>query len=205
MTAILKVDTIQDTSGNNIINESSDTITIGASGDTVNVIGTLQNNGSALAFGSLTQADQWRLTADTNQNTTGFVTSNWERVDTDGFGKIGTGLTESSGVFSFPSTGIYLITGFANMDVDGGDTNAVWELYTTPDNSSYDLAAAMGTGEGSGTGIRSLATIIFQLDVTNTTNVKFKWGTSGFASSTQLRGNTALNETCFSCIRLGDT
>ncbi len=37
MTAILKVDTIQDTSGNNIINESSDTITIGASGDTVAV------------------------------------------------------------------------------------------------------------------------------------------------------------------------
>ena len=48
MTAILKVDTIQDTAGNNIINESSDTITIGASGDTTNiVIGTLQNNGSA--------------------------------------------------------------------------------------------------------------------------------------------------------------
>jgi len=48
MTAILKVDTIQDTSGNNIINESSDTITIGASGDTTNIIGTLQNNGSAI-------------------------------------------------------------------------------------------------------------------------------------------------------------
>ena len=29
MTAILKVDTIQDTAGNNIINESSNTITIG--------------------------------------------------------------------------------------------------------------------------------------------------------------------------------
>jgi hypothetical protein len=37
MTSILKVDTIQDTAGNNIINESSDTITIGASGDTVNI------------------------------------------------------------------------------------------------------------------------------------------------------------------------
>jgi hypothetical protein len=48
MTAILKVDTIQDTSGNNIINESSDTITIGASGDTTNIIGTLQNNGAAV-------------------------------------------------------------------------------------------------------------------------------------------------------------
>jgi hypothetical protein len=199
MTSILKADDIQDSSGNNIINESGDVITIGGSGDTINVASGATNN-----LG-IAEADMFRLTADTNQNTTGFVTSNWERVDTDGFGKIGTGLTESSGVFSFPSTGIYLITGFANMDVDGGDTNAVWELYTTPDNASYDIAAAMGTGEGSGTGIRSLATIIFQLDVTNTTNVKFKWATSGFASSTQLRGNTALNETCFSCIRLGDT
>ena len=35
MTSILKVDTIQDTDGNNIINESiGNTITIGASGDT---------------------------------------------------------------------------------------------------------------------------------------------------------------------------
>jgi hypothetical protein len=37
MASILKVDTIQDQSGNNIINESADTITIGASGDNVNV------------------------------------------------------------------------------------------------------------------------------------------------------------------------
>jgi hypothetical protein len=37
MTSILKVNTIQDTSGNNIINESSDTITIGASGDVIAV------------------------------------------------------------------------------------------------------------------------------------------------------------------------
>jgi hypothetical protein len=48
MSSILKVDEIQDTSGNNIINESSDTITIGASGDTTNIVGTLQNNGSAI-------------------------------------------------------------------------------------------------------------------------------------------------------------
>ena len=32
MTSILKADTIQDTDGNNIINESGNTITIGASG-----------------------------------------------------------------------------------------------------------------------------------------------------------------------------
>ena len=37
MASILKVDTIQDQSGNNIINENADTITIGASGDTISV------------------------------------------------------------------------------------------------------------------------------------------------------------------------
>ena len=52
MSSILKVDTIQDTAGNNIINESSDTITIGASGDTINVVGTLQNNGSGVGITS---------------------------------------------------------------------------------------------------------------------------------------------------------
>ena len=62
MTAILKVDTIQDTAGNNIINESSDTITIGASGDTTNIVGTLQNNGSALVTGKILQVVQTTLT-----------------------------------------------------------------------------------------------------------------------------------------------
>jgi len=37
MTSILKADTIQDAAGNNIINENANTITIGASGDTVNI------------------------------------------------------------------------------------------------------------------------------------------------------------------------
>jgi hypothetical protein len=37
MTSIIKVDTIQDIDGNNIINENANTITIGASGDTITI------------------------------------------------------------------------------------------------------------------------------------------------------------------------
>ena len=53
MASILKVDTIQDQSGNNIINESGDTITIGASGDTVTIPSgaTISNLGTATGFG----------------------------------------------------------------------------------------------------------------------------------------------------------
>ena len=49
MSSILKVDTIQDADGNNIINESGNTITVGASGDTTNIIGTLNKDGVAVA------------------------------------------------------------------------------------------------------------------------------------------------------------
>jgi hypothetical protein len=122
MTSILKVDTIQDTAGNNIINESSDTITIGASGDTVNIVGTLQNNGSGLISG-ITMADQWRITASL-VGSSEVITANWERVDTDSGGIIGTGMTESSGIFSFPSTGIYLV------NISSFVTAAAARLYT---------------------------------------------------------------------------
>ena len=58
--------------------------------------------------GGITEFDMWRITT-TFADSAVPITSNWERVDTT-FDKIGTGMTESSGVFSFPSTGKYLIT-----------------------------------------------------------------------------------------------
>jgi len=57
MASILKVDTIQDQSGNNIINENADTITIGASGDTITIPSgaTITNSGTATGFGKVLQ------------------------------------------------------------------------------------------------------------------------------------------------------
>jgi hypothetical protein len=59
MASILKVDTIQDQSGNNIINESGDTITIGASGDTITVpVGATITNGGLCRQNYSFEADQ---------------------------------------------------------------------------------------------------------------------------------------------------
>ena len=86
MTSILKADTIQDTDGNNIINESGNTITIGASGDTTNIIGTLQNNGAAVG-GTNTPAFEAYLGGSGGQsvsdNTLTLVQANTEVYDTD--------------------------------------------------------------------------------------------------------------------------
>ena len=51
MTSILKVNTLQNTSGENLINEAANTVTIGTSGDTVSVA-----SGASLATDSLTVA-----------------------------------------------------------------------------------------------------------------------------------------------------
>jgi hypothetical protein len=84
MASILKVDTIQDQSGNNIINENADTITIGASGDTINVVGTLQNNGAAVG-GTNTPAFMATLSSAQNvsDNTNTKVSANTVLFDTD--------------------------------------------------------------------------------------------------------------------------
>jgi hypothetical protein len=206
MSSILKVDEIQDTSGNNIINESSDTITIGASGDTVNVIGTLQSNGTAVptVAGGITMAQQWRLSSnlvgDANP-----ISSNLEIVDTGGYGGIGSSMTESSGTFTFPSTGIYLINFNATQQCLGTADYVQTYILTTTDNSSYfDSASGYFAAASSGTAFQGGITE-FMFDVTNTSTHKVRFRVRQATTSNQILGNSSYNYTTMTFIRLGDT
>jgi len=203
MTAILKVDTIQDTSGNNIINESSDTITIGASGDTTNIIGTLQNNGSALISG-ITEADQFRLTS-TITGANADISSNLERVDDATFGKIGTGMSESSGVFTFPSTGIYEVR-FNGMITVASDANAQIEVNVSSNSGgAYDVVNNINVGNNNSSTITVSTSGNTFVDVTDASTFRVKFVTTSFGGSTSLSGDTTSNYTYFTFIRLGDT
>ena len=210
MTSILKVDTIQDTAGNNIINESGDTITIGASGDTVNVVGTLQNNGSGLVSG-ITEADQWRITSNFTipLNTFNTVSTNWEISDEPSFSRIGTGMTESSGIFTFPSTGYYLVTFIGQVaSSDYNSTNGAVKIEVTLNNSSYNEVSQGWIGYKGGANPISRTTAICSaiIDVTDTSNVKVKFTTSQFDNvNIALEGNTDLNYTSVTFLKLGDT
>ena len=199
MTAILKVDTIQDTAGNNIINESSDTITIGASGDTIALAGTTV---TGITQG-ITMADTWRITANkTAQNSD--ITANWERDDTYNPGFIGTGMTESSGIFSFPSTGIYQIDFWAYIKNPGATSYCGVYLSNTTNNSSYNIAVEFVTSISAanyfGGGYSS-----YLFDVTNISNCKVKFTTAGANGNTIYIGNTNVNYTAAQFKRLGDT
>jgi hypothetical protein len=200
MASILKVDTIQDQSGNNIINENADTITIGASGDTINVVGTLQNNGSNAV--GITMADQWRVTANITDNVDP-ISSNLERVDEPSFSGIGTGMTVSSGIFSFPQTGIYLVRfiAFGNAIIND---NVDITIKVTTDNSTYDSFTVAGESGDNGTGNFTM-TAEAMIDVTNTSNVKVRFQVASIASGSSLNGSSGVNYTYMTFIRLGDT
>ena len=60
----------------------------------------------------ITEIDQWRLNAATTLGDgNDIITSNWERVDTaPNSGNLGTGMSQSSGVWTFPSTGWWHVT-----------------------------------------------------------------------------------------------
>jgi hypothetical protein len=203
MTAILKVDEIQDTSGNNIINENANTVTIGKAGDTVNVVGTLQNNSSALISG-ITEADQWRLSA-SSLGTQTPISSNLERVDTPSTPLIGTGMSQSSGIFTFPSTGMWWIGATAQFYCNGHTSgNMYLRIQVTTDNSTYSTRAEILHGISFDGDATAPFTSLF-LDVTDTTNVKVRFTTEYTNATDQLQGNTDFNKTNFTFMRIGDT
>jgi hypothetical protein len=200
MTAILKVDEIQDTSGNLIIKEDSNTITVGASGDTIALAGSTV---TGITQG-ITEADQWRLTADYTWSSPGDITANLERVDTSGWGKIGTGMSQSSGIFTFPSTGIYLVKFNTTASLNGDRRSSYASIKNTTNNSTYNsISTAVShikQSESNTTYIQSSTETL--LDVTDTSNHKVKFNV--FTSATTL-GDTDVSYTHMMFIRLGDT
>ncbi len=205
----LKVSNIETSSG-------SGTITIGQSGETVTVPSgvTITNSGTATGFGGITEADLFMLTSDlslsanTATTLTGLArpsSGNYSSV----FGRIGTGLSMSSGVLSFTNTGIYRVefySTFMNSSASNPRYCQNYINYSTDSGGSYNL---IGLGSSSISEISSGGTFgntfaSVHVDVTNATTHRMQFqAVSEEASS--LRSNANYSRTYVAVIRLGDT
>ena len=161
------------------------------------------DNTFAEAGGSIEVADQWRLTTSFT-NTASPISSNIERVDTAGQGTLGSAMTVSSGVFTFPSTGIWLVQFNHYYQIKDGDAlSRRATIQATTDNSSYNTIARLDrTGFDEGFDTRSTSSLI---DVTDTSLVKVQFTVSSSSTNDITIGNTDQNQTFFTFIRLGDT
>jgi len=162
------------------------------------------------ASGGLTVADQWRLTA--NRDGPGVLTANLEQCDTapnDSF--LGSAMTESSGVFTFPSTGYWYVAVNWMMHASGGSGYNVNTIEATTDNSSYVVMTNINTRSqqsvGQGDALSWSGNCI--IDVTDVSNVKVKFNhvsTSASPTADQTSaGDSTKNETYFTFMKLGDT
>ena len=177
--------------------------------DNITRLGTVTSGsiGSGVTgFTGIKEADLWRLTTATTNDTD--FTSNIERVDSYGFGKLGTGMTESSGIFTFPSTGYWEVS-FQMMVYYNGDSrwNDAIIYVSTNSGSSWGKSAQTScfiqqTSSDTTFSSCNLSTII---DVTSTSTVKVKFKADVTNSSAIVAGNTNETQTGFKFIRLGDT
>ena len=156
----------------------------------------------------LAEADQWRVTGTTTGSETPIAT-NWERADNN-WEVVGSGMSESSGVFTFPATGKYLILAkFIGNAVNVDENTAYFNLQVTTNNSSYTTRAQAGfNAPGSSTYSTSSAiggSLVHLLDVTDVSNIKVRLTTESFQSATQTNGDTNGNLTSIAFIKLADT
>ena len=154
----------------------------------------------------ISMAQQWRLTTAATGDLEP-IASNWEINDTTGYASLGSNMTQSSGIFTFPSTGYYLIT-FVCVWLLGGDSR--WteaQIRTTTDNSTYAPASEtynhIKQAESSNTYSCATGQTIF--DVTNTTNCKVQFRSRVNNDSTTTYGSNTVQATGVTFVRLGDT
>jgi hypothetical protein len=125
--------------------------------------------------------------------------TNLERVDDATFAKIGTGMSESSGIFTFPETGLWFVR--FNWDGDSSNTGGNMRIHASSDSgSNYDRLTDPHVGDGQGWYIG--ASTEAMINVTNASTFRVKFEKTG---TWNMYGNTAHNRTYFTFIRLGDS
>jgi len=166
---------------------------------------------SLIKGGGITVADQWRLTTSFTGGKQP-IDSNLEQVDGNGQGTLGTAMSESSGIFTFPSTGIWLVKYNFSVNTGAGvgpsiDGLCTFQIYLTTDNSSYTSIArgSCGIADPASNVIENCGEISTLVDVTNTSNVKVRFECDSINNTTTVTGNTDQSRTFFTFIRLGDT
>ena len=156
--------------------------------------------------GLVLEWDQFQLSQDIGSD--GFLTT-WQRSAYTGFGQVGGQMTRSSAapeVFTFPSTGYYLVIARPVFKIDGSD-NVHLSTWTTTDNSTYTKSGDISDGNN-GTGQQHGSSVSFTfVDVTDVANVKVKFAVTSIAGNGGVGGNNQYThpETQVTFIRLGDT
>jgi len=156
--------------------------------------------------GGITVAGQFRVTANFNGNADP-ITSNWEEVDTS-YSRVGSAISESSGIFTMPSTGIYWIVFHSSVSYDGENSYHEAILQGTTDafaSDTHTLTSKYTSSSDHGATSYYGASCHAMYDVTNTSNNLIKCRVSMEQSGATTKGSSTNSQTSLTIMRLGDT
>jgi hypothetical protein len=165
--------------------------------------------------GGLTQFSQFRLTADFAGDAAPIASSLAEVASPVGFGKLpdevaggSNSMAESSGIFTFPSTGYWLITYNVSWNmytVNVRETHKA-NIYTTTNNSTYAEAVRADSYVFSGVDGNEYTSVVLSyiFEVTDTANCKCAFYIDIVTGTVTTQGDSALNKTYMTFVKLAD-
>ena len=188
-----------------IPNDTVDIADLSASGTASSSTFLCGDNSWTAVTSGLTAFDSWRVNSNISNDATP-ITSNWERDDsTNGF-HASNQMSESSGTFSFPATGIWYIY-FGAYGYSSSDNDHIQSKITyTADNGTYHDAArsysSMNNDDGGNLYMHSNVSTMF--DVSNTTNCKIRFHLLNLSSMTH-ECSSSINQVYAHFMKLGET
>ena len=149
----------------------------------------------------ITMANSWNCSSGFNYQSTTDITS-WSEDTT---GKIGTGMSNSSGIFTFPSTGIYRVRfSQSSYNIGAAEVRYVGAFvnWSTNSGGSYSILREQYGHINDDNACTTTVVTSNYLDVTDTSTTRIKFSVAAEVNSTLNGGSYG---TFVEFIRLGDT
>lgn len=165
---------------------------------------TIDSSGKVSFPNTVPELDIWKQTQNTSVSHGGDdITTNWAR-HTSNWEKLGTGVSEASGVFTFPSTGKWKVCFSVNYQTSSNSSYLGGYIYLSTNNGSVYGVVADGFGAADHSGAYEQVLLEAYIDVTSASDFKVKFRRDNDGSAT-LRGSSSILRTYVSFEKLAET
>jgi hypothetical protein len=188
-------------------------LTSGTTGQFLKFTGTTTVASSAVSAG-ITVADHYYLASSTTAGTNGIVADSsgagggaWTKHISQYSDTTSVTTGSGGGVFSFPTTGFYMILASLSFYSDTADNDWAWFIEFSDDNfsSHSDIGYSRVSVQSSNPNNYIQNANHFMIDVTNTTNDKFRVTLTSVASGNYVYGANEKLASTLQIYRLGET
>jgi len=172
--------------------------------------GTVLTSASTISgLGSLTGVDSWYITSafvTSSNDSTQTLTANWSRFTgtNDSPARIGDAMTQSSGVFTFPQTGMWLVVAQYALNPNGVNSNYNYGSVAVSVDGGSNFSDGSFTWANLDSSRYTGITSLYPVDVTDTSLVKVSFRVRSQQNIVVEGGANEIRTGAF-FIRLGDT